>query len=162
MSIQWFSMVLNLKINVLTLKTALFADFRQVSGSPSRGLKVVKYPKLDEDAIFETVTLMHSFYFCETLRKCKGNGSGCNLNIPVPYNILDPVPGVYVWLKTTLLGQFLFKNFACYNPFWQFTKVLSSNFINIRLTEIALFAYFAMVHGSVLKYKLKCTFYLKF
>ena len=79
---------------------------------------MVKYPKLAEDAIFELVTLMHSFYFSETLPKCEGNGSGCNLNIPVPYTILNFVPRVFVWLKTTPFGAVFVKNFACYNLFF--------------------------------------------
>ena len=81
-------------------------------------LKIAKYPKLAEDAIFETVTLLHSFYFSETLRKCEGNGSGCNLNLPIPYSILEPVPVVFVGLKTTPFGAVFVQNFACYNPFW--------------------------------------------
>ena len=78
---------------------------------------MVKYPKLVENSIFEPETLMHSFYFSETLRKCEGNASGCNLNIPVPYNILDPVPGVFVGLKTTPFGAVFVQNFECYNLF---------------------------------------------
>ena len=70
---------------------------------------MVKYPKLADDAIFEQVTLMHSFYFSETLPKCEGNGSGCNLNIPVSYNILDPIPGGVCMAKTTPFGAVLSK-----------------------------------------------------
>ena len=61
-------------------------------------LKVVKYPKLAEDAIFGPVTLIHSRHFSETLPS-EGNGFGCNLNIPVPYSILVHAPGVFVGLK---------------------------------------------------------------
>ena len=70
---------------------------------------MVKYPKLAKDAIFEPVTLMHSFHFSETSPKCEGNGSGCNLNIPVPYNILVHVPGVFVGLRHPFWDSFCSK-----------------------------------------------------
>ena len=77
---------------------------------------MIKYPKWAEDAVFEPVTLIHSFYFSK-LPKCEGNGSGCNLNIPGPYNILVDVPRMFVGLKTSLLGHFLFKILHVYAKF---------------------------------------------
>ena len=108
-------------------------------------LKVVKYPKLAEDAIFGPVTLIHSFHFSETLSKCEGNGSDCNLNISVPYNILVHVPRGVSRAKKSLLGQFLSKILHVY-LFCNSLRCLAQMCISGCLKFLC-FHIFPMVHG---------------